>query len=306
MTPHINTLRHTPTYTKPPFTAAIFAVVDTRRSLRLRPLPDRLRYRPPDTGADPSDTMVHGVAASGAATSKRSSSGGKVSALVQSHPVVVFSKTYCGYCLQVKQLLRQLGVKAKVVELDDMADGVALQRSLAAATGQRTVPSVWIGGKHIGGNDKTQALHARGQLEPLIAAATSRTSTPVSRAGSGAGGAGAGTGAAPSKATTPASFVKDTVRGSPVVVFSKSSCPYCRRTKTLLRQLGVNASVVELDKRADGRAIQDALASLSGQRTVPNVFIGGEHIGGNDATQALHRSGKLAGKLAAAGVEISS
>jgi len=37
-------------------------------------------------------------------------------------------------------------------------------------TGQRTVPNVFIGGKHIGGNDKTQDLHRKGDLVPLLKA----------------------------------------------------------------------------------------------------------------------------------------
>lgn len=40
---------------------------------------------------------------------------------------------------------------------------------------------------------------------------------------------------------------------------------------------------------------------MTNQRTVPNVFIGGKHVGGNDATQALHREGKLMAMLQAAG-----
>jgi glutaredoxin 3 len=43
----------------------------------------------------------------------------------------------------------------------------------------------------------------------------------------------------------------------------------------------------------DGSAIQDALAEITGQRSVPNVFIKGKHLGGNDKTQAAHKSGEL-------------
>jgi len=39
--------------------------------------------------------------------------------------------------------------------------------------------------------------------------------------------------------------------------------------------------------------LQAALTAFSGQRTVPNVFVNGKHIGGNDDTQTLFRSGKL-------------
>lgn len=43
----------------------------------------------------------------------------------------------------------------------------------------------------------------------------------------------------------------------------------------------------------DGADIQAALLEMTGQKTVPNVFIKGQHVGGNDATQAAAKSGKL-------------
>jgi glutaredoxin 3 len=99
---------------------------------------------------------------------------------------------------------------------------------------------------------------------------------------------------------------------------------YCTAVKGLFAQLNVNAKIIELDKlgasvnwrsalppgestdtshtsAADGTDQQNALAELTSQRTVPNVFIGGKHVGGNDATQALHRDGKLNAMLKAAG-----
>ena len=83
-----------------------------------------------------------------------------------------------------------------------------------------------------------------------------------------------------------------------VVVFSKTFCPFCRKTKNLFLDKGIDAKVIELDKVDNGDAIQDALLELSGQRTVPNVFIKGNHLGGNDDTQKAAREGKLEEMLA--------
>lgn len=55
----------------------------------------------------------------------------------------------------------------------------------------------------------------------------------------------------------------------------------------------INATIHELNKMEDGPDIQQALLELTGQRTVPNVFIKGNHIGGNDDTQAAAKSGKI-------------
>lgn len=57
---------------------------------------------------------------------------------------------------------------------------------------------------------------------------------------------------------------------------------------------------MELDEESDGAEIQEALLELTGQRTVPNVFIAGEHIGGNSDVQALKSQGKLDSKIKAA------
>jgi glutaredoxin 3 len=90
-----------------------------------------------------------------------------------------------------------------------------------------------------------------------------------------------------------ADYVKTEIGSSDVVVFSKTYCPYCTATKNLMKELKIKAKVIELDEVNNGAAIQDSLRDLTGQRTVPNVFIKGEHLGGNDVTQAAAKSGKL-------------
>jgi len=94
-----------------------------------------------------------------------------------------------------------------------------------------------------------------------------------------------------------ADFVKAEIAAHDVVVFSKSSCPFCKKTKKLLEDLNVDATVYELNQMDDGADIQDALLELSGQRTVPNVFIKGEHIGGNSDVQAEFKAGTLQTKI---------
>ncbi|KAI0413068.1 putative glutaredoxin [Xylaria grammica] len=71
-----------------------------------------------------------------------------------------------------------------------------------------------------------------------------------------------------------------------VAVFSKSYCPYCKQSKNLLNDLGAKYFLIELDQDEEGAAIQAALAELSGQTTVPNIYIGQKHIGGNSDLQA--------------------
>jgi glutaredoxin 3 len=78
-----------------------------------------------------------------------------------------------------------------------------------------------------------------------------------------------------------------------VVIYSKSYCPFCTKTKDLFKGMGVEAKVYELDNMDDGAAIQAALGELTGQRTVPNVFVTGKHIGGNSEAQSAAQAGTL-------------
>nr|GMD64205.1 monothiol glutaredoxin-S10 [Ipomoea batatas] len=68
--------------------------------------------------------------------------------------------------------------------------------------------------------------------------------------------------------------VKKTVGENPVVVYSKTWCSYSGQVKSLFRRLGLDPLVVELDQMGQqGSQIQKVLEGLTGQRTVPNVFI---------------------------------
>ena len=82
-----------------------------------------------------------------------------------------------------------------------------------------------------------------------------------------------------------------------VMVFSKTYCPYCTKAKEALSTLGVKFTAYELDEQSDGAAIQAALLEITGQRTVPNIFVKGQHIGGCDNTLAAIESGKLQAML---------
>ncbi|XP_065180946.1 uncharacterized protein LOC135811639 [Sycon ciliatum] len=96
-------------------------------------------------------------------------------------------------------------------------------------------------------------------------------------------------------------FTQSKIKEGPVVVFSKSYCPYCKATKDLFKGLGVDIVLVELDERDDGGEIQNCLQSITGGRSVPRVFVGGKFVGGNDGTQAAHKDGKLVPMIKEAG-----
>ncbi|KAF7324916.1 hypothetical protein MKEN_00533800 [Mycena kentingensis (nom. inval.)] len=90
-------------------------------------------------------------------------------------------------------------------------------------------------------------------------------------------------------------LVESAVNENRVVIFSKSYCPYCRRTKALFeKEFPEETPVVfELNEREDGDDIQNYLRKKTKQGTVPNIFVNQNHVGGNDDAQAKFRSGEL-------------
>ncbi|KAL3893789.1 MAG: hypothetical protein SGCHY_005634, partial [Lobulomycetales sp.] len=88
----------------------------------------------------------------------------QVDDLVAGEKVVVFSKSYCPYCINTKKLLAGKGIDFALVELDEIPGGSDVQAYLAKKTGQRTVPNIFIAQKHIGGNSDLVALNNSGHL----------------------------------------------------------------------------------------------------------------------------------------------
>lgn len=81
------------------------------------------------------------------------------------------------------------------------------------------------------------------------------------------------------------------------MVFSKTYCPYCHNTKRILDGLNAKYTAYELNQESDGDDIQAALHKMTGQRTVPNIFIGRVHIGGNSDLERVVRNGKGGKKI---------
>lgn len=75
-----------------------------------------------------------------------------------------------------------------------------------------------------------------------------------------------------------------------VVVYSTQICPYCVRAKQHLTRKGVQYREIMVDRDP---AQRDEMIRLTGRRTVPQIIIDGEAIGGCDDLLALDRAGKL-------------
>ena len=80
-----------------------------------------------------------------------------------------------------------------------------------------------------------------------------------------------------------------------VEMYTTGWCPYCAMAKALLARKGVEFAEISLDEEPGRRA--EMIERAHGGRTVPQIFIDGEHIGGCDEMVALDREGKLDPKL---------
>ena len=82
----------------------------------------------------------------------------------------------------------------------------------------------------------------------------------------------------------------------PVEIYTTPSCPYCHAAKRLLARKGV--AFREIDVSRDPMLRTAMTERAKGGRTVPQIFIGGEPVGGSDDLHALEDAGKLDALLA--------
>ncbi|CAI0459773.1 unnamed protein product [Linum tenue] len=99
------------------------------------------------------------------------SASGFVQNVIYSNRIVIFSKSYFPFSVRAKRILKKLNEKPFIVELDLRDDGSQIQDVLLEEVGRRTVPQVFVNGKHIGGSDDlSSSLSLRsGQLQKLLA-----------------------------------------------------------------------------------------------------------------------------------------
>ncbi|MBM2290706.1 glutaredoxin 3 [Sulfitobacter pseudonitzschiae] len=83
----------------------------------------------------------------------------------------------------------------------------------------------------------------------------------------------------------------------PVEIYTTPICGFCHRAKQLLNQKGVD--FVEVDVMSNPERKAEMIQRANGSRTVPQIFVGNDHVGGCDDLYALERQGKLDALLAA-------
>lgn len=75
-----------------------------------------------------------------------------------------------------------------------------------------------------------------------------------------------------------------------VTVYTASFCGYCTRVLALLQRRGIAHTEISVE---DHPGMREELLAKSGRRTLPQVYVGGQYVGGADELAALDRSGEL-------------
>ena len=76
-----------------------------------------------------------------------------------------------------------------------------------------------------------------------------------------------------------------------VTLYSGDSCPFCAAAKALLKTKDVE--IEEFDIWKDPAKAKEMMQKTNGARSIPQIFIGDHHVGGNDQLQAANTSGEL-------------
>lgn len=79
--------------------------------------------------------------------------------------VIMYSTTYCPYCMRARQLLESKGVSYTDIRIDEEP---AKRDEMIAKSGRHTVPQIFINGQPIGGCDDMYALEHQGRLDELL------------------------------------------------------------------------------------------------------------------------------------------
>ncbi|NCO85847.1 MAG: glutaredoxin 3 [Rhodobacterales bacterium] len=82
--------------------------------------------------------------------------------------IEIYTSPSCGYCHAAKRLLAQKGVS--YTEVNVVAEPQRRAEMTQRSNGGRTVPQIFIDGRHVGGCDDLYALDSAGRLDPLLTA----------------------------------------------------------------------------------------------------------------------------------------
>lgn len=79
--------------------------------------------------------------------------------------IVMYSTGWCGFCQRARALLNRKGLAFRDIDIEQ---DPALRAEMVARSGQRSVPQIFIGSRHVGGFDELYALERAGELDTSL------------------------------------------------------------------------------------------------------------------------------------------
>ncbi|MFT6028495.1 MAG: glutaredoxin 3 [Oleiphilaceae bacterium] len=79
--------------------------------------------------------------------------------------IIIYSSQYCPFCFRAKSIFQQKSVAFEEINVDSDS---ALRQEMTQKAGQRTVPQIWIGERHVGGCDDLMDLQYSGELDKIL------------------------------------------------------------------------------------------------------------------------------------------
>ena len=202
----------------------------------------------------------------------------RVTNIIKANRVAAYTKSHCHHSAATKSALSAASVPfhAEDIDLWSPDDMKAAQDYFEQTTGARTVPRVYIDGACIGGNSDFQKLYVsqvRSRslhsnvfiLNPCFDQFWRHKSSQQV------------------KMASVKELIYRVIDENKVAVFSETHCASCVALKKTLADAGIPFHAEELDKwdPADKQAALEYLREMTGERTVPRVFVEGRAVGGN-------------------------
>jgi len=85
--------------------------------------------------------------------------------MTHSDGIVMYSGENCSYCVRARRLLEKKGVAFREIKVDQSPE---LRAEMERLSQRRTIPQIFIHGRHIGGFDDMAALDSAGELDKLL------------------------------------------------------------------------------------------------------------------------------------------
>lgn len=230
--------------------------------------------------------------------------------LVNSHPVFLFMKgspeqPKCGFSRKVVEILKDVGVEFGSF---DILNDTEVREGMKKFSNWPTFPQLFCKGELLGGCDIAVAMHESGELKdvfkdhgiPFIAKETKGAENANVSTSEKGGGVSDSTGLS----VEVVSRLRSLINSSPVMVFMKGrpeepKCGFSHKVIEILRQEKIAFGTFDI---LSDDEVRQALKVFSNWSSYPQLYIGGELIGGSDIVLEMQKSGELKKILAEKGI----